>query len=73
MPALESGVEVDEVDPVRTRFLPTQCRLDRVAEALLGPVDTPHQSDGRAGLDVDGGEELELVGHEVDRPAGALA
>ena len=73
MPALESGVEVDEVDPVRARLLPSQGRLDRVTDVLLGPVDTLHQLDGLAGLDVDGGEELELVGHEVDRPAGALA
>ena len=57
------GVEVDEVDPLRPGLLPAQRRLDGVAEPLLRPVDALHELDGLAALDVDGGQELEVVAH----------
>ena len=46
--AAEGGVEVDQVDPLRTGLLPAQRRLDRVAEALLRAGHALHELDGLA-------------------------
>ena len=59
----ERRVEVDQVDPLGAGLLPAQRGLDGVTEPLLGPVDALDQLDGLAALDVDGGEEFEVVAH----------
>jgi hypothetical protein len=58
----ESGVEVDQMQPLGPGFLPPQCGLDRVTEALLGPCDALDELDGLSPGDVDGGQQFE-VGH----------
>jgi hypothetical protein len=58
----EGRVEVDQVQPLGAGLLPAQGCLDRITEALLGPVDALHQLDGLAVLDVHGGEQLEVGG-----------
>ncbi len=61
--AAECGVQVDQVDPLRSRLLPAQGCLDRVAEPLLGPCDALDELDRLALGDVDGRQQLEVVGH----------
>src|SRR5690606_24995076 len=64
----EGAVEVDEVQPFGAGLLPAQGRLDRVAEDLLGSVDALDELDGSPSLDVDGGQQLQIVSHVASEP-----
>ena len=68
MAAAERRVEVDEVDPLGAGLLPAQRGLDRVAEPLLGAGHALHELDGLAVRDVDGGQQLEVVGCRSGQP-----
>ena len=63
--ASERRVEVDQVDPLGAGLLPAQRRLDRVAEALLGPRHALDELHRLAARDVDGRQQLEVRGHGV--------
>ena len=54
--AIKRRIKVDEVQPLGAGVLPAQRGLDRLAEALLGPIDALDQLDGLATQDVDGGQ-----------------
>ena len=64
-PAPERRVEVDEVDPLRAALVPVERGGQRVAVARLGAGLALDQADGLAVGDVDGGQQLEAVGHAV--------
>jgi hypothetical protein len=51
------------MEPFRAGLLPAQCRLDGITEHPLGAIDTLDELDGLAALDVDGGQEFEVLGH----------
>ena len=61
--AAERGVEVDQVHPLRAGLLPAQRGLERVAEARLRAGHALDELDRLPVGDVDGGEQLEVVGH----------
>ena len=70
-PMTEGGVQVDDVQPLRTSTLPCGGDLHRVAEDALGAVHPLSQLHGATVLDVDGGQQDEFF-HMPDRTSWCL-